>query len=308
MIYTAAIAFPSNATAGAWPIMNTVMFTELSSKYYWADKHYHNDGYYQDGDKYNEFRHELKLQYGLSEDITLLLSVPYKQAESKHSSDTYKKNGFEDISFGLKHRIFVEERSTSADPCSTEPCPSKIKTPELSAQVKLKVPAGYNYKDSPSLGADKIELEGRLLIGKRFQIDKVNPPPGVYSVSAEVGYTFRESGLPGRIPYFAEFNLRAYREFYVRAILDGIFVTSSTSVEPTQTQILDKEFEEYSKAMILFRLGSFETEKKSKKEKMKHLSSFIKEFCSIELGYGYTFHGKNTAQGSEVVLNLAVNY
>ncbi|MBI4688694.1 MAG: hypothetical protein HY754_00240 [Nitrospirae bacterium] len=262
----------------------------MSSKYYWANSSYDNSGDNKDFDangKYTEIRSELKVTYGVWEDVNLLLSIPYKWTKFKNDYDVFKNDGVEDISLGVKYRIPI----------------GKEDLPTLSTQITIKVPGGYDIEDTPALGDGNVEVEGRLLLGKKFNqknegdaklqpTNKNDSILSLHSIGGEVGYRFRESGLAAKIPYFVEVNTRLYKQLYVRALLDGVTITESTNA-PTEAAILNKEFEEYSKAMLLLRLGSFETDLPA-----------AKNHFSVEAGYGYTFAGKNTAGGSELILNV----
>lgn len=270
--------FPVKTFAGAWSLEKGSFFSELSSKFHSTDTKYNKNGskkkfFY--GSEYEEYRVELKMHYGVTNDINLFLSVPYKWIKYENFMSSDKNKDFEDLSFGLKYRIKEEHDSVA--------CPT------ISLLIKGKVPLGYDELESPSIGDGETEPEFRLLIGRLFKNSFIN------SIGGEVGYQKRKNELPDKIPYFMEFNFRAKEYIIFRTILDGIIVTEDSGKEPDNQELIKKKYEEYTKGIFLINIGAFGTYEK--------MNGFF-----VELGYGYTFAGKNTDVSKEFIFNLGYNF
>lgn len=188
---------------------------------------------------------------------------------------TDKNKDLEDLSFGLKYRIIKE--------CYY------MAYPTISLSIKGKIPLGYDELESPSISDGETEPEIRLLIGRLFKNSFI------HSIGGEIGYQKRKNELPDKIPYFMEFNFRATEYFIFRTIVDGIIVTEDSEKEPDNNELIKKKYEEYTKGIFLINVGAFGTYKK------------MKGF-SIELGYGFTFYGKNTNVSNELIFNLVYSF
>lgn len=183
---------PAKTFAGAWTLKKGDFFSELSSKFYFTDTKYNKNGSMKKffyGSAYEEYRVELKMHYGITNDINVFFSIPYKWIKYENFMTTDRNKGFEDLSFGLKYRL-IEEQDYMA-------------YPTISLSIKGKVPLGYDELESPSIGDGEAEPELRLLIGRLFKNSFIN------SIGGEIGYQKRKNELPDKIPYFMEFNIHA---------------------------------------------------------------------------------------------------
>jgi hypothetical protein len=281
------VLLPSCVFAGAWTLEKGDSFFELASKYYWADSYYNNCGYacdFSNAGKYTEYRTEVKAEYGITDEADLLMSIPYKWARYEDDDDVSSGDSIEDITAGVKYRI-TEVREGF---------------PVTSVIIKGIIPGGYDVNEDPAIGAEKFGLESRLLFGMEFGAAKkksadeenIRRRHGFSSIGGELGYRIMEGKGGDKIPYFAEVNYQLTDNIYLRALLDGIISISTTGSEPSEEYLLSKKYEEYGKCIFLINFGSFLVTRKL-------------PGLSLELGYGHTFYGKNTAAGSEVIVNVA---
>ncbi|MEW6619668.1 MAG: hypothetical protein AB1422_10110 [bacterium] len=245
LILFSIIYLPKNIFAGAWTIGKSDIFTEMYYKYYWSDKNFDNNGKKEEipfGGKYDEQRTEFKMEYGVLDNINLSFSIPYKWAKFENEFDTFKNKHIEDIFVGLKYRVLNEDDYQDKY------------YPTISILLREKFPSGYDENKSPSLGDGERETETRLLIGKKFNKSPDSPDNTdklLHSIGAEIGYRIRAREFVDKIPYFAEMNLelplKVPNKVFLRAILDGVKVTSSSTKDPTEKEVIKKKYEEYSK-------------------------------------------------------------
>lgn len=225
--------------------------------------------------RYEEFRSELKVEYGLYDQVNLLLSVPYKWARWEDIYGTLENDGVEFVGVGAKLRLSEDYK----------------KNPAASLQVKFETPGSYDKDEPPSLGHGKSYLETRLMVGKIIDRRIFDTDLRLYHIEGEIGYRT----LNNKIPYFLEVGLQPTERMLVKGMIDGVIATSDIDRPPTNSELIQKKYEEYSKVMgeILISLspnGAFG---------IKDV-----EGISVGFGYGYTFYGKNTAVGSEITLKL----
>lgn len=272
------LALPTRLLANAWMLDAGEGFAEVYNKFYWATQDYDYRGDRADkanSGRYEEFRSELKVEYGLYDHLNLLLSTPYKWAEWEDNNGTLENDGLEFVGVGAK--LMLSE--------------DLARNPAASLQVKFEIPGGYDKDKPPSLGHGKSDLETRLMIGKVLNNRRVfGTPLRVYHIGGEIGYRTRNN----KIPYFLEVGLQPAEWMLVKCMIDGVIATSDIDRPPTNSELIQKKYEEYSKLMgeiLISPNGAFGI--------LKDL-----EGLSIGFGYGYTFYGKNTAVGSEITLKI----
>jgi len=273
------LVFPTRLLANAWMLDAGQWSAELYNKYYWATEDYDQNGdrvEKPNGGRYEEFRPEFKLEYGLCDQLNLLLSVPYKWAKWDDINGTIRNNGLEFVGVGAKFRLSEDDE----------------RNPAASLQVKLEVPGGYDRDEPPSLGHGKPDLETRLMVGKVLDMPSPDASLKLYHIGGEIGYRT----LNNKIPYFLEVGVQPAKQVLLKGMIDGVFGTSHIDRPPTNRELIEKKYGEYAKASgeVLFSFspeGTFGI--------LKNVQGL-----SIGLGYGYTFYGKNTAVGSEITLKL----
>lgn len=272
------LGFPTRLLANAWMLDANEWSVETYNKFYWATKDYDYRGdriNKANSGRYEEFRSELKVEYGLYDHLNLLLSTPYKWARWEDINGTLENDGVEFVGVGAKLRLSEDYK----------------KNPAASLQVKFEIPGGYDKDKPPSLGHGRSNLETRLMVGKVLNNRRVfGTPLRVYHVGAEVGYHTRNN----KIPYFLEVGLQPTKWMLVKGMIDGVIATSDIDRPPTNSELIQKKYEEYSKVMgevLISPKGAFGI--------LKDV-----EGLTIGFGYGYTFYGKNTAVGSEITMKL----
>lgn len=272
------LALPTRLLANAWMLDAGKKSVEVYNKFYWATEDYDYRGdrvEKANSGRYEEFRSELKVEYGLYDQLNLLLSLPYKWARWEDIYGTLENDGVEFVGVGAKLRLSEDYK----------------RNPAASLQVKFETPRGYDKDEPPSLGHGKSDLETRLMVGKVLNNRRVfGTPLRVYHIEGEVGYRT----LNNKIPYFLEVGLQPAEWMLVKGMIDGVIATSDIDQPPTNSELIQKKYEEYSKLMgevLISPNGAFGI--------LKNV-----EGLSIGLGYGYTFYGKNTAVGSEITLKL----
>jgi len=139
-------------------------------------------------------------------------------------------------------------------------------------QWRLKIPGNYNENDVPSLGRKQIDSDIKLLLGKSLL------PINAYT-KLECGYRYRAQEPTDEFIYFYELGFNLTDSFVLKGTIDGVKGLPSTG----------EVLEDY---VIGNLAGVFK----------------FKEKYNLELGYGYTFAGKNTSEGREVVLKLSTTF
>lgn len=253
-------------------------FAEVYNKFYWATQDYDYRGDRTDkpnNGRYEEFRTELKVEYGLSDQLNVLFAAPYKWAKWEDRNGALENDDLEFVGVGAKLRLSEDYK----------------RYPAASLQVKFETPGGYDKDDPPSLGHEKSDLETRLMVGKVLDNRKVfSTPLRLYHVGGEIGYRT----LNNKIPYFLEVGVQPTEWMMVKGMIDGIITTSDIDRPATNSELINKEYEEYTKVIgeiLISRDGLFNVLKDVKG-------------LSLGFGYGYTFYGKHTSKGSEVTLKL----
>jgi tetratricopeptide (TPR) repeat protein len=191
---------------GAWTLREGSLYCELYNKYYWHHAQFNDEGKkvkWASRGRYREIRTELKTEYGLSDDLTLLTYIPYIEAHWKDDNGESQSQGFTDIWLGGKY-CFLR------DPLI------------LSLQLRSKFPARYDEDRPPSLGSGKMDIESRLLAGKSF-----SPYLPAYT-KAELGFKGRRGNPTNEIPYFLEFGYNLTDKWLLKTTLDGIEGISGT--------------------------------------------------------------------------------
>lgn len=269
-VFGSMIVLPADLFAGAWTVPEGHWYIESYSKYYWADSDFNADGKKTpkaNNGFYEEIRTELKAEYGLRDNLNLLLSLPFKHASYEDDNGTSTTTGLEDLWLRTKFRLTQE--------------------PVVSSLIfGAKFPAGYDENDSPALGDGQIDGEIKFLVGKSFPSRDGFFP---FYIGAEVGFRPRNKEPTNEIPYLLEFGFNPTDRLMFKGTLDGVEGIAGTG----------KEEEDWLKwtANIVYKIsGGFSTVYREETS------------VNLEIAYGETFDGRNTAVGSEIVLNIAFQF
>jgi len=183
---------------GAWFLKKGEFYTEVYSKYYWHNQQFDSDGnkhrWAYDG-KYLEKETEAKLEYGLTNKHTLMVSVNYKDATWEDAFKRTSTSGFVYARPGLKYLLFEE--------------------PYLAyLQFKMKIPLGFDEHTTPSLGTNQIDGEIKLMTAQPWP-----KLPGYTKL--EFGFRGRREEPTNEIIYFAQFAYNISDNILMEFGLDG---------------------------------------------------------------------------------------
>ena len=183
---------------GVWFLKKGESYAEIYSKYYWHNRQFdsngdkHRWGY---GGKGHEKETELKLEHGLTDKHTLMVSFNFKDA---YWEDDYKKSatsGFVYARPGLKYLLFEK--------------------PYLAyLQLKVKLPFGFDEHETPSIGTHQIDAEIKLMTAQSW--------PKLHGYTKlEFGFRERYEEPTNEIPYFAQFAYNISDNILLELSLDG---------------------------------------------------------------------------------------
>jgi len=183
---------------GAWTLKKGETYAEIYTKYYWNNSQFTNgrekEKWAYDG-KYDEIMAQLKLEYGLTDQDTLLFYTTAKQAHWKDSFKSSTKKGVTKIEPGIKHLLF------SAPFIGT-------------LQLKTKIPLHYSEEATPALDKHQIDIETRFLTAEPWP-----KLPGY--TKFELGFRYRTEEPSNEIPYFFEFGYNLMPSIILKTTLDG---------------------------------------------------------------------------------------
>jgi len=183
---------------GAWTLEKGQLYAEIYTKYYWHNHQFNNyrkkKRWDYDG-KGNEISTELKLEYGLNDTNTLLLSTVAKEAHWKDSFRSSTRKGFTEVKTGIKHLLFTQPFIGSA-------------------QLKVKFPLHYSEQAVPALSTHQIDSEIKILTAQPWP-----KLPGY--TKFETGFRFRAEEPSNGIPYFSEFGYNMAPYLIFKTTLDG---------------------------------------------------------------------------------------
>lgn len=183
---------------GAWTLKKGQLYIELYTKYYWDNSQFNNDRkkerWAYDG-KYNEIMPQLKLEYGFTDEDTLLFYTTAKEAHWKDSFKSSSRKGFTKVEPGIKHLLF------------TDPFIGTL-------QLKVKIPLHYSEEATPALDKHQIDVETRFLTAEPWP-----KLPGY--TKFELGFRYRAEEPSNEIPYFFEFGYNLTPDVILKTTLDG---------------------------------------------------------------------------------------
>jgi len=211
-----------NAFAGAWTVPKYKVWGEYYMKWDYAKEEFLADGKKRtltDGKEARswEFVMEPKLEFGVTDWLTALTSLEYKESHYKEYGRpiawgpfTRKNHGVTNVKLGGRVRLMKEPFV-------------------LSTQTKIFIYPGYGvshgddpaFTNQPSIGYGDTAVEQRALIGKTFNIPFTKDFKLPAYVGAETGYRWRSAAVANDIPYFVEGGVWPVPWFLVKSELDG---------------------------------------------------------------------------------------
>jgi hypothetical protein len=181
---------------GAWTMGTGELYERLSFNYYYADTEF--SGNQDHLRKFIDMNVGNYIEYGLTDNITLINALYYKFLKKEDQSGDVSSNGLGDIDLGVKGKI--AEGSWGV----------------LSAQGLVKIPGLYHESDPLPLGNGQYDFELRTLYGRSLW------PliPGYCNF--EIGYRWRAGAPSDEFRYLIEFGSDFTKYIYGRIKLDSI--------------------------------------------------------------------------------------
>ena len=214
------------ALAGAWTVPKYKVWGEYYMKWDYAKEQFLANGKRgpintTDEARTWEFIQEPKLEFGVTDWLTALGSVEYKESHYKeYNRPDYfgtgdrafarKNNGVTNIKLGGRWR-FMQNPFV------------------FSTQVKAFIYPGYGnyhgddpaFTNQPSIGRGDDAVEWRMLIGKTFDVNFTKNFKLPFYVGAETGYRWRTRSVCNDIPYFIEGGFWPREWLLLKSELDG---------------------------------------------------------------------------------------
>ncbi|MFK7845815.1 MAG: hypothetical protein AB8G77_10965 [Rhodothermales bacterium] len=170
---------PSTSAGQAWTLPKGTAYVKTSYGSATAAQQFTFDGRATDyinglpGDTYRDRSLYLYSEFGLSDNFSAILSVPYKRTFVRDHSFRFRIFGLGSIAIGGRLSLL----------------PLLAKTParqSLSVNLMAYVPTGYTRNFTPSTGAGQVDFQGTLFWGQSFY-----PFPGYAQLG--LGYRHRSS-------------------------------------------------------------------------------------------------------------------
>lgn len=276
------------AFAGAWTVPKHKVWIEWYNKWSWSKEDF-NDARVGDV-KNNEgktwgWTTEPKLEYGITDWLTFLCSLEYKENAYKEYDRPAdwgpfrrKNNGVSSVKFGGRLR-FLEEPVV------------------LSGQMKVFIYPGYGnyngddpaYRHQPGIGDGDDALELRMLMGKSFDLPLVYKDLSLSCYAgAETGYRFRNRDVCNDIPFFFEAGFWPLEWLLIKGEIDGYIAHEATGS-------IKRDYAIWRVGPIFHILGGDTITKRDKQ-------------FNIEVQYGQTFSGRNTSKDQEIVIKFQTQF
>jgi hypothetical protein len=285
----AAFSFPcaEEAFAGAWTVPQYHVWSEYYMKWDYAKRYYDPSGTQRrlsnDGRNW-EFVQEPKMEYGVTDYLTALGSLEFKEAHYKEYDRpadwgpfVRKNHALTNVKLGARLRI--------------------IEKPVVcSIQGKFFIYPGYGiyhgddpaYQHQPGIGHGDDAFELRVLMGKTFDMPFTRKFKLPCYWGAETGYRWRKSPVASDIPYFFECGFWPVKWFLVKTEIDGYKCNPGTG--------------SIKESYGIWRIGGawqvFGDSVLRRGDKM----------FNLEFQYGMTVWGKNTNAYQEWVLKVQTQF
>jgi hypothetical protein len=278
------------------------VYAKLSVNHYYTNYTFTNGGGLQrlpSGTTFTDNNITLYLEYGITERLTVIGSVPYKWLRSTYNrlitkGDQTKEqrvtthwNGFGDMELGLKYCFL------------TEPIVSSIQFLHKNAWLYSKderIPPG-NHQD---------DYELRLLFGKSLW-----PFPGY--CGAEFGYRWRSQNPSDEYRYLLEFGITATPKLSFRIKLDGIKSVRNADLPAQYTMLSTAYIDEETGRVIKTQAKTAHQTAATNPSlglqydlgKLEFTSSYqVSKQWFCELSYTNYPYGKNISPGDQYSLAL----
>jgi len=273
--------------AGAWTVPKHKVWSEYYMKWNWSKESFNSNwkkNRLSNDARSWEFVQEPKIEFGVTDSLTALASLEYKEGHYKEydrpsawGSFTHSNTGLTAVKIGGRWRFM------------TAPF-------VMSTQTKVFIYPGYavdhgddpTYSNTPSLGHGEDAVEQRILIGKTFSVQLTETFKLPCYWGAETGYRWRTKNVSNDIPYFLEGGFWPAPWLLVKSELDG-YISDGTG----------KIKESYG----IWRIGGV--------WQIFGGDSVLRQgskLFNIEFQYGMTLWGKNTTLYQEWVCKVQTQF
>ena len=210
LILVLCLSLSNEVIAGAWTAKEGASYHKVGLNYFFSDENFDDDGDRRSADSdFTDINLTYYMEYGIRDNITAFLSIPYKWIENDpDEGSTSKTRGVGDQEYGLRYNFFNDDRGV------------------FSIQGLVKVPDLHDEDpgDLP-LGNDQVDYEVRFLYGRSLY-----PKPIYFGL--EAGYRFRRQEPSDEIKYLVEIGYNINEKSYVRAKLDGTLSADNADDAP----------------------------------------------------------------------------
>lgn len=274
--------------AGAWTQAKGKFYSRLAYEQYSADEYFNENGdtlsYSPADSKMRDFEYDedltsLYLEYGLTDKLTLVASLNYKEAEWRYKAGSgvavdkvAKTSGPGDQELGIKYQLLATENGV------------------LSIQGMYKTPEGYDEDDTGALeiqrGDAQEDYDVRLLYGQSLY----PMIPGYFNV--EAGYRLRSQEPADEFKYVLEVGVDFTSRLYGRVKLDGSAALGNSDDAVSSAAVhADPSGNEVNIGKLDMALG-FK----------------ITDHFGLEAVYRPELYGENTTKGYSMGLALSCSY
>ncbi|MFH1836916.1 MAG: hypothetical protein ABH862_02205 [Candidatus Omnitrophota bacterium] len=296
MILLSCFLSPHLAFAGAWTLPQGKVRLEHTTKAIWAKEDYtvNGDLTRKDSDARTWGWSMIpKVEYGLTDWLTLFGSLEYKEAKYKEYARnpawtpwSVKNHAVTNFDLGVKARV-----TPAGDPWV------------LSGQMKASFYTGYadgdpdGAREQPALTDRDDNLEFRALVGRIF-----NTPLPSY-MGAETGYRFRNRGVSDDVPFFMEGGFWPLSWLLLKTEVDGFLSVNQPG--------------EISKGYAIWRVGpvfhlldlycALTGEDTSASSAESYITK-SRNSLDLEIQYGNMIWGENVSADQEFIVKLATQF
>lgn len=171
-ILAGVLVLPAEAMAGAWTVPRRRMYGEYFYRVFQSKKQFDADGNSARRPKsgvFRDIRNEVKFEYGVTDWLNVLGSVPYQSAHDRNDTSDLLHSDVGDIYVRTKVRVFNKPVLNDHDPLVA------------SLQLSGKIPSAYDANDSPGLGDGQVDVDSRVqvsqswLLGSRRAATRASP-------------------------------------------------------------------------------------------------------------------------------------
>ena len=210
LIFILCLTLSSQAMAGAWTAKEGTSYHKAAVNYFFSDENFDDDGDRRNANSdFTDLNLTYYMEYGIRDNVTAFLSVPYKWIE--HDPDiggNSKSRGVGDQDFGVRYNFFNDDRGVFS-------IQGLVKVPDLHDEDPGDLPLGNGQTD----------YEVRFLYGRSLY-----PKPVYFGL--EAGSRYRSQEPSDEIKYLIEIGYNINEKSYVRAKLDGTYSMDNADDAP----------------------------------------------------------------------------